>query len=410
MEEIREIKLSGKHGGIAKVSAVDFERVSEHRWSLYGGPDGYAYGSKFVKMHKFIIGERPDNVPENWVIDHKDRDKLNNSRSNLRWVSQSFNTWNVSIEGTSTYKGVCWAKNKNKWCAIFLRKHLGLFDDERSAGWTAAKAAIKEWGLLAAESDLLVGHDLFTTEDIKIMQDEISKEIVVVKPIREFPKGVSLHKGRYRASYGNKHLGYFDSILEAENMYNTHVQKLHDDAWKTHTLLEITRDDDGHAVIALSGDNGKGLYAKVSDELWHRLTFQKSWCYYGEYAGGKWNGKAEHLHTVIYKMLNPDYVYTGNNSIDHINCNKLDNRGENLRAATNAEQERNKPKIITPNSTSQYKGVNFDKINKMWIGRFRYEGKEYKVSAKTENEAARKINDKQKEILGDKARIITIIE
>ena len=28
MEEIREVKLSGKHGGIAKVSAVDFERVS----------------------------------------------------------------------------------------------------------------------------------------------------------------------------------------------------------------------------------------------------------------------------------------------------------------------------------------------------------------------------------------------
>ena len=28
MEEIREINLSGKHGGVAKVSAVDFDRVS----------------------------------------------------------------------------------------------------------------------------------------------------------------------------------------------------------------------------------------------------------------------------------------------------------------------------------------------------------------------------------------------
>jgi hypothetical protein len=33
----------------------------------------------------------PCDVPEDWVIDHKNRNKLDNTRENLRWVSRSFN-------------------------------------------------------------------------------------------------------------------------------------------------------------------------------------------------------------------------------------------------------------------------------------------------------------------------------
>lgn len=405
MEEIREIKLSGKHGGIAKVSAVDFERVSEHRWKIFGG---YARARNIGSMHKFVIGERPNDIPLEWVIDHKDRDKFNNCQSNLRWVCQSFNNWNVPIEGKSKYKNVTWEKKKNKWCSSLKKKHLGYFDDEKKAGWASAIAAIREWGLIAAESDLLVGPELFTEEDIKKMQDEISKEIVVVKPIRELPKGVCLVGKRYSASYGKKRLGYFATILEAETVYNTYVLNLKEKAWQDHLLLEIVRDNDGHAVIELSGKNGKDKFTKVPEQFWHTLTFQKSWCFSGEYAGGKWTGTYTTLHSVIYKMLYPEYVYTGDNSIDHINCNTLDNRVENLRTATRSEQEQNKNKIL--NTTSKYRGIHFDKHNKMWIGQLRLGDAYYKVSAKTENEAAEKLNEKRLEILGDKAILITIIE
>lgn len=401
MEEIHEIKLSGKHGGVAKVSAVDFERVSKVNWKLFGG---YARASKIGSMHKFVIGERPNDIPLEWVIDHKDRDKFNNCQSNLRWVSQSFNNWNVSIEGKSKYKNVMWEKNKKKWRSTFLGKHLGYFDDERKAGWASAQAAIKEWGLLAAESDLLVGPDLFSREDVQKMQEEIA----VVVPVRELPKGVSLVGKKYSARYAHKHLGCFDTILEAENAYNTHVSNLREKAWQDHLLLEIARDNDGHAIIALSGENGKGKYTKVPEQFWHTLTFQKSWCFFGEYAGAKWTGNVATLHSIIYKMLYPEYVFTGDNSIDHINCDKLDNRGENLRTATRSEQEQNKNKI--PNTTSRYRGIHYDKHNKMWIGRLRVGDATYKVSAKTENEAAIKLNDKRLEILGDKAILITIIE
>ena len=57
------------------------------------------------------------NLPE---VDHKNRDKLNNSLFNLRWSTCSDNCLNRGIrcDNTSGYKGVCYhIRNKNKkWC------------------------------------------------------------------------------------------------------------------------------------------------------------------------------------------------------------------------------------------------------------------------------------------------------
>lgn len=406
MEEIREIKLGGKHSKIAKVSVVDFNKVSEHKWRLLGE---YAVSVKLLKMHQFVIGERPDDIPDDWVIDHKDRDKLNNCQSNLRWVSQSFNCWNTLTKGKSPYKGVCKPKNKKTWAAVFKGKHLGNFDDERKAGWAAAKAAIKEWGLWATESDLLTGPDLFTVEDIQKMQDEISKERDVAKHVRELPLGVYKDNNRYIARYAKQNLGSFKTILEAKDAYDTYVKELHEQAWSNHLLLDITRDDDGDAVIALSGRGGLGKFTKVPEQFWHILTFQKSWSLARKYASGRWLNKPAALHIVIFKLLNPDYVFTGNNSIDHINPeNKLDNRKVNLRTATNYEQQRNK--IKRTNTSSKYIGIHLDKKSLLWRGTFAYDGITYCVSGKTENEAAQKLNEKQLEVLGANARLISIIE
>jgi hypothetical protein len=60
------------------------------------------------------------------------------------------------------------------------------------------------------------------------------------------------------------------------------------------------------------------------------------------------------------------YVYgeTPSKCIDHIDCNKTNNKINNLRLSTHSENQKNRPK--QKNNTSGYKGVCFDKRFKRW--------------------------------------------
>ena len=77
-----EIPLGGINGAgkFAKISAKDYELVARHSWYYR---DGYALskiGKKEVRMHRFILNETdPDRI-----VDHKNRNRLDNRRVNLR--------------------------------------------------------------------------------------------------------------------------------------------------------------------------------------------------------------------------------------------------------------------------------------------------------------------------------------
>lgn len=92
------IKLT--RGYEAEVDAADFEYLSQWKWQ-YGG-DGYAvrdeylgkvdgkYKHRTVLMHRVLI-----NAPPSLDVDHINRDKLDNRRSNLRLATRSQNRANV---------------------------------------------------------------------------------------------------------------------------------------------------------------------------------------------------------------------------------------------------------------------------------------------------------------------------
>jgi len=82
------------------------------------------------------------------------------------------------------------------------------------------------------------------------------------------------------------------------------------------------------------------------------------------------NSKSQKLHRVIWIMLFgdiPDGFY-----IDHINGNKIDNRLENLRLATNSQNQQNRP--APKNSTSGYRGVTWHKQVNKWMARICIKG------------------------------------
>lgn len=109
------------------------------------------------------------------------------------------------------------------------------------------------------------------------------------------------------------------------------------DCWEQHLRLPILRDDDeGCALVKLSGTAGKGKYAKVPEEFWHVLTYRHKWRLSDPdgYAKGTWDKKDASLHAVVYKLSHPDYEVS-DETIDHVDASKkLDNTLCNLRLAT----------------------------------------------------------------------------
>ena len=350
------------------IDATDFEAFSRIKWTLWSG---YAGHPKVGKMHRLVIGPRPGGIPEDYVVDHIDRNKRNNRRANLRWVSTSFNTWNIFKEqGSSRFKGVTWDKVGNCWSTSFCKQQQGRYKNEREAALAVAKAAIKKWPEWAPISDLLVGPGLLTNEEIEAIQLELASDPAWNAPAKrkELPQGVSLvqlAQGlRYRARYKNKTIGMFLTVAEAKQAYTTHVQQLRDAMWSAHLELPVTRDDEGRAVIALSGKIGKGQRAIVDEVYWHCLTFQTSWrsrCVCGSHYPSSNNGK---LHALVFRLANPDVATGVVNSIDHKNGNTLDNRAANLRVATSSIQGHNKRKRA--GCTSQYFGVSLEPKTRKW--------------------------------------------
>lgn len=91
-------------------------------------------------MHRFILGL--DDPKEQ--VDHRDRNRLNNQRTNLRTGTDADNRQNLSPigRGVSRHRGVTWCPRNRKWRVRHRLNgkwvHLGLFSDEEEAGLVAA--------------------------------------------------------------------------------------------------------------------------------------------------------------------------------------------------------------------------------------------------------------------------------
>jgi len=105
---------------------------------------------KNIRLHRLFFYWHNGFLPP--LVDHKDRNMLNNNIQNLRELDQSGNRRNANKRkgGSSKYKGVSFNKESNKWeSKIMLDKKrifLGYFDDEDDAG-QAYNDAIRKYGL-----------------------------------------------------------------------------------------------------------------------------------------------------------------------------------------------------------------------------------------------------------------------
>lgn len=119
-----------------RVDAKDLYKVSKHGWYY---KDGYAVTSikrKRVRMHHLIMGK----PTKGYQIDHINRDRMDNRRSNLRFVTDAENAKNNIGKGYRKH-GKGWEASI---CHNYKQIYLGTFHTEEEAKTAYQRAKIAQ--------------------------------------------------------------------------------------------------------------------------------------------------------------------------------------------------------------------------------------------------------------------------
>ena len=149
-DDLCVMTLKDRAGKVAVtvIDTEDYGKVESHRWYL--SKMGYAMsGTKIRPLAATILGVETN---RNSVVDHINRNKLDNRRGNLRVVSKSENAFNSRrrTDNKSGHRGVSWDKTRNKWKAQICIKGkvipIGRYDSIEEA-ITARKGAESSGGI-----------------------------------------------------------------------------------------------------------------------------------------------------------------------------------------------------------------------------------------------------------------------
>lgn len=376
----------------AAVSEEDCERVKAHKWHLNSG---YACGTinkNTISMHQFILGTPEDG----YVVDHIDKNRLNNTRTNLRFATRGQNGQNTTRTSGKTYTGVY--LSKGKYVAKYAGIHLGQFINEEDA------ARVYDIYVFQREGRYSTTNGLVSYEEALSITLNIPSEN---KKNRDLPPYIYRCGKWYIAQVRYENVLYRSSI--AFTVANAR-RKLSKIQAKIQTLIRerelarlqqsITRNEEGVAIILTS----KGDEILVDDDMWHKLS-QHGWCLSNGYANARVNRKGFTMHRYVMFLKMGEEI-PKRMIVDHINHNKIDNRTTNLRIGDHSMNNHNKRKKTT--RKSKYVGVT--KRRNKYCAKAQKGGEVYYLgSFLTEREAVVAYNNKVIELHGANANL-NIIE
>jgi len=132
------------------VDAADFDRLNQWTWHLHSGYAVRRQKGRVILMHREIM-----QPPQGMVVDHKNHNKLDNTRANLRVCTRQENVCNRAKTGntSSRFIGVYYCKDRDKWRAEIQFEgkptFLGYFTEEIEAARAHDRAAVQYFGEFA---------------------------------------------------------------------------------------------------------------------------------------------------------------------------------------------------------------------------------------------------------------------
>lgn len=133
---MKEIQLT--KGYITIVDDEDYLELSKYLWFVLATNKNNPYAARWLpgtkprmalRIHHAILGVAgPELTAKLLIVDHIDRNSLNNQRANLRIVNRTENALNS--ERTDKAVGVYWDSYRGKYKAVVLRtkKFIGWFN------------------------------------------------------------------------------------------------------------------------------------------------------------------------------------------------------------------------------------------------------------------------------------------
>lgn len=146
--DVKQIPLGGE--SYAYVDAADFDRLNQRNWHLHNGYAARREKGKTVYLHREIM-----QPPPGMVVDHKNHNRLDDTRVNLEICTQQENLRNsAKRSGTaSRFRGLYFEKRIGKWCARIKfqgqYRYLGSFAQEIDAARAHDHGAVAYLGASA---------------------------------------------------------------------------------------------------------------------------------------------------------------------------------------------------------------------------------------------------------------------